>query len=145
MNDLMESEQTPLDGGGIRLPDASTREEGEISEDEDDIDADFIRNATTVITTDLDRLPPHDTPNRLTFNLPEARIGIEPEEHARPRATRPLDGYEQFSNAEEPPATSNLGNEVGQAAANLLRNSLGLTAVPCMAPLNRLWGFTKHG
>ena len=53
MNDVSESEQTPLDGGGILLPDASSREEGEVSEDEEELDADFLRSARAVITTDL--------------------------------------------------------------------------------------------
>ena len=51
MNDVIESEQTPLDGGGIPLLYASSREEGEISEDEEELDADFLRSARAVITT----------------------------------------------------------------------------------------------
>jgi len=127
MNDLIESDQTPLDGGGSPLPDASTREEGEISESDEELDADFIRNAHTMITTELDREPPRVAPARLTFILPEARVSIEPEEDPRPRATRPLDKYEQFLGTADPPAIFDLGNEARQAAADLLRNSLGLT------------------
>ena len=125
MNDLIEDEQTPLDGGGVPLPDASTREEGEISESEDELDANDIRNARTMITTDLDnREPPRVAPARLTFSLPEP---LGNEEDPNPRATRPLDRYEQFLGTADPPATADLGNETGQAAADLLRNSLGLT------------------
>ena len=96
MNDLIDDEQTPLDGGGVPLPNSSTREEGEISESDEELDADFIRNAHTLITADLDREPPCATPARLTFSLPEARVSVEPEEGPRPRVTRPLDIYEQF-------------------------------------------------
>ncbi len=77
MIDSIEDDQTPLDGGGVPLPDASTREEGEISQSDQELHADFIRNAYTMITTELDIEPPRA------------------EEDPRPRATRPLDRYEQ--------------------------------------------------
>ncbi len=54
-------------------------------------------------------------------------VTLNPEEDPKPRATRPLDRYEQFLGTADPPATSDLGNETGQAAADLLRNSQGLT------------------
>ena len=93
MNDAIEDENTPYEGGGVPIPAAATsREEGEISEDEDDIDNDFIRNATAVITTSMD--PPRAPPTRLTFSLPEHNFrGTE--------APVPL------------PSDSNLGNDVG--------------------------------
>ena len=73
---------------------ASSREEGEIFESEDEIDADANRNARTVITTELDnRDPPRVVPARLTFSLPVARGNLDPEEDPKPRATRPLDRY----------------------------------------------------
>ena len=128
MNDLTESEQTPFDDGGIPLPDASSQEDGEISENEDELDADFIRNAGAMITIDLDRDPPRTAPNNLTFSLPEARDNLNPAEDPRPRAIRwPLYRYEQFLGTADPPATSDMGNEAGQAAADSLRNSMGLT------------------
>ena len=67
MNDLIDDEQTPLDGGGVPLPNSSTREEGKISESDEELDADFIRNAHAVITTDLDKEPPRAAPARLTL------------------------------------------------------------------------------
>ena len=74
MNDLIDDEHTPLDGGGVPLPDSSIREEVEISESDEELDADFIRNGTTVITTDLGALElPRAAPTCLTFGLPEAR------------------------------------------------------------------------
>ena len=89
MSDVIEDEQTPFEGGGVPIPDGATsREEGEISEEEDDIDADFIHNAACVITIAAD--PPRAAPTRLTFSLPEAR------------------------DTEAPPANSNLGSEVGR-------------------------------
>jgi hypothetical protein len=82
MNDVIDSEQTPLDGGGFPLPDASSREESEISEDEEELDADFIRNASAVINTDLGACElPRAAPTRLTFSLPEARGNPNPEEN----------------------------------------------------------------
>jgi hypothetical protein len=128
MNDLIDDEQTPLDGGGVPLPNSSTREKGEISESDEELDADFIRNGTTVITTDLGaRELPRAAPTRLTFSLPEARGKPNPEEDPMPRATRQLDKDEQLLGTMNPPATSNIENDAGQAAADLLRNSLGLT------------------
>jgi hypothetical protein len=104
MSDFIEDEQNPFEGGGVPIPADASREEGEISEEEDDIDSDFIRHATRVITTALnDRDHPRAAPTHLTFSLPEAR------------------------GTADPPANSNLGNDAGQAAADLLRNSLGLT------------------
>jgi hypothetical protein len=128
MNDLIEDEQTPFDGGGYPIPDVSSREDGEISESEDELEADTIRNARTVITTNLDdRDPPRAAPARLTSSLPETRGNLNPEEDPKPLATRPLDRYEQFLGSADPPATSDMGNEAGQASTYLLRNFLGLT------------------
>ncbi len=45
MNDLIEDEQTPFDGGGVPIPYVSSREDGEISESEDEPDADTIRKS----------------------------------------------------------------------------------------------------
>ena len=133
MKDVIESEQTPLDGGGVPLPDASSREEGEISESEEELDADFIRNASAVITTDLGACElPCAAPARLTFNLPEARGNPNPEEDPIPRATRQLDRYEQLLGTADLPATTDLGNEAGEVAAYLLSNSLGLTEEVCV-------------
>jgi hypothetical protein len=127
MNDMIDDEHTPFDGEVPTLG-VPSREDGEISESEDEVDADDIRNARTVITTDLDnREPPRAAPARLTFSLPDARGNLDPEEDPKPRATRPLDIYEQFLGTADPPATSDMGNEAGQAAADLLRISLGLT------------------
>ena len=126
MNDLIRDEQTPLDGGDVSLPNALTREEGEISESEDELDANDIRNARTMITTDLDiREPLRVVPARLTFILPEPLGNLSPEEDPKPRATRSLDRYEHFLGTADTPATADLGNEAGQTAADLLRNSLG--------------------
>ena len=106
----------------------SSREDGEISENDDELDANGIRNARIVITTDLDnREPPRAAPASLIFSLPEPLGSLSPEEYPKPCATRPLDRYEQFLGTAELPATADLGNETGQAAADLLRNSLGLT------------------
>ena len=114
MNDLIDGEQTPLDGGGVPLPYSSTREEGEISESDEELDADFIRNGTTVITTDLGaRELPRAAPTRLTFSLPEARGNPNPEEDPMPRATRQLDRDEQFLGTVNPPATSDLEDDTG--------------------------------
>jgi hypothetical protein len=106
MSSVIEDENTPFEGGGVPIPVVATsREEGEISEEEDDINADFIRNATTVITTASD--PPRAALTRLTFGLPEHNF----------RGTEaPV----------SPPATSILGNNTWQAAAYSLRISLGL-------------------
>ncbi len=103
MNDLIEDEQTPFEGGGVPFPSDASREEGEISEEEDDINSDFIRTTTTVVTALDDCNPPRAAPTRLTFGLPEAR------------------------GTAVKPANSELENEVGLVAADLLRNSLGLT------------------
>ena len=112
MNDFIEHEQTPLDNGGVPLPDAPTREEGEILESEDELDANDIRNARTVITSHLDsRKPPRAAPARLTFSLPEPLGNLSHEEDPEPRATRSLDRYEQFLGTADPPATADLGNE----------------------------------
>ena len=73
MNDFIEDEQTPFEGGGVPIPGVTSREEGEISEEEDDINSDFIRNGTAVVTALDDRNPPGVAPNSLTFSLPEAR------------------------------------------------------------------------
>jgi len=128
MNEVIESEQTPLDGGGVPLPNASCREEGEISKSEVELDANFIRNASAVITTDLGACElPRAAPARLTFSLPEARGNPNPEEDPIPHATRQLDRYEELLGTADPPATTNLGNEAGQAAKDLLRNSPCLT------------------
>ena len=129
MNDSIEDEQTPLDGGDVPLPDASSREDGdEISENDDELYANDIRNARTVITTDLDnREHPRAAPARLTFSFPKSLGNLSPEEYPKPRATRPFDRDEQFLGTDEPPATADLGNETGLAVADLLRNSLGLT------------------
>ena len=92
MNDLIEDDQTLFDGGGVPILDVSSREDGEISESEYELDVDAIRNARTVITTDLNnRDPPHAAPARLTFSLPEARSNLNPEEEPKPRSARPLD------------------------------------------------------
>ncbi len=78
MNDLIDDEQTPFDGE-VRTLGVSSREHGEISESEDEIDADAICNARTVRTTSLyNRDPPRDAPDRLTFSLPDARGNLEP-------------------------------------------------------------------
>ncbi len=64
VNDLIEDEQNSFDG---RVPtlDVSNRDDGEISESEDELDADAIRNASTAIATDLDnRDPPRAAPAR---------------------------------------------------------------------------------
>ena len=128
MNDLIDDEETPLDGEGVPLQDSSTREEGEISESDEELDADFIRNGTEVITTDLGaRELPRAAPTRLTFSLPEARSNPNPEEDPMPRANRQLDRDEQLLGIANPPAPSNLESDGVQAAADLLRNSLGLT------------------
>jgi hypothetical protein len=95
MNDVIESEQTPLDGGGVPLPDASSREEGEISESEEELDADFIRTASTFITTDLGACElPRAAPARLILSVPEARGNPNPDVGPIPRATRQLDRYD---------------------------------------------------
>ena len=103
MSSVIEDENTPFEGGGVPIPVlATSREDGEISEEEDDINADFIRNATTVITTAAD--PPRAAPTRLTFGLPERNS----------RGTEaPV----------SPPANSNLADNTGQAAADSLRIS----------------------
>ena len=89
MNDLIDDELTPLDGGGVPFPHSSTREKGEISESDEELDADVIRNGTTVITTELGvRELPRAVPTRLTFNGPEARGYPNPEQDPMPRATR---------------------------------------------------------
>ncbi len=127
MSDVIDDEQTPFDGGvpTLRVP---SREDGEISESEDEVDADTIRNARTIIPTSCEnRAPTRGAPARLTFSLPDVRDNMDPEEDSKPRATRPLDRYEQFIGTAEPPATSDLGNEARQVAADLLRNSLVLT------------------
>ena len=103
MNDSIEDEQTPLDGGGVPLPDASSWEDGDISENDDELDANVIRNARTVITTDLDnRESPRAAPARLTFGLPEPLGNLSPEKYPKPRANRPLDRYEQFLGTAKP-------------------------------------------
>ncbi len=56
---------------------------------------------------------------RLTFSLPEARDNLNPEEDPKPRAIWPLDRYEHFLGTADPPATSNMGNESGQVAAEM--------------------------
>ena len=106
MSSVIEDENTPFEGGGVPIPVlATSREEGEISEEEDDINADFIRNATTVITIAADT--PRAAPTLLTFGLPEHNF----------RGTEaPV----------SPPANSNMGNNVGHVAADSLRTSLGL-------------------
>ena len=106
MSSVIEDENTPFEGGGVPIPVlATSREEGEISKEEDDINADFIRNATTLITTVAD--PPRVAPTRLSFGLPEHNF----------RGTKaPVSS----------PANSNLENNTGQAAADSLRISLGL-------------------
>ena len=126
MNDVIDDELTPFDGEVLTLG-VPSRKDGEISESEDEVDADAIRNARIVITTSFDsRDHPRAAPARLTFSLPDARDEIDPEEDPKPRATRHLDGYEQILGTADPPATSDLGNEAGQAAADLLRNYLCL-------------------
>ena len=50
MNDFIEDEHTPFEGGRVPIPGVASREEGEISEKEDDINSGFIRTATTVVT-----------------------------------------------------------------------------------------------
>jgi hypothetical protein len=128
MNDLIDDEETPLDGEGVPLQDSSTREEGEISESDEELDADFIRSGTTVITTDLGACElPRAAPTRLTFSLLEARGNPNPVENPMFRATRQLDRDEQLLGIANPPAPSNLESDVVQVAADLLRNSLGLT------------------
>jgi len=73
MNDLIDDEQTLFDGEVTTLG-VSSSEDGEISESEDEIDADAIRNARTVITTSLhNRDPPRAAPDRLTFSLSDVR------------------------------------------------------------------------
>ena len=69
MNDFIEDEKTPFEGGGVPIPGAASREEGEASENKDEINSDFIRTATTVNTALDDRNTPRAAPNRLTFNL----------------------------------------------------------------------------
>jgi hypothetical protein len=127
MNDMIDDEQILFDGEVPTLG-VPSRENGEISESEDEVGADDIRNARTVITTSFDnRDPPRAAPARLTFSLPDVRDKLDLEEVPKPRATRPLDIYEHFLGTADPPVTSDMGNEAGQAAADLLRNSLGLT------------------
>ena len=106
MNGLIDDEQTPLDGGGVPLPDSSTLEEGEISESYEKLDADFIRSGTTVITTDLGACElPRAAPTRLTFSLPEARGNPTPEKNPMHLANRQLDRDEQLFRHCEPART----------------------------------------
>ncbi len=112
-----------------RLP---VTEDGEVSESEDEIDADFLRNAKTVVTPFVDsfdeRVPPRAASARLNFHIPNDSDALGFEENPRPSTTRPLDRIEQLFVVADPPVTSNkLGNEAGQDAAELPRDSLGLT------------------
>ena len=122
MNDFIEDEQTPFEGGGVPIPGAANREDGEISVEEDDMDADFMRNATSVVRGLGDRNPSRVAPTRLTFSLPEA------------------------GGTAVPPANSQVENETGIAAANLLRNSLGLTeeGSALHSSIKSVWGCTMH-
>ena len=97
MNDLIDDEQNSLDGGGVPLPNSLTWEEGEISESDEEFDADLIRNGTTIITTDLGaRELLRAAPTRLTFSLPEARGNSNPEENPMSRTSRQLDRDEHL-------------------------------------------------
>jgi hypothetical protein len=127
MNDVIDDDQTPYDGEFPTLG-VPSREDGDVSKSEDEVDADAISTLRIVITTSFDNLePPRAAPARLNFSLPDARDNLDPEEEPKPRATGPLGRYEQFLGTSDPPATTDMGNEAGQAAADLLRNSLGLT------------------
>ena len=70
---------------------------------------------------------PRAAPTRLAFNLLETRGNPNLEEDPMSRATLQLDRNEQLLGTANPPATSDLEIDDGQAAADLLRNSLGIT------------------
>jgi hypothetical protein len=90
MNDMIDDEQTPIDGE-VPTSGVPSREDGEILESEDEVDADAIRNARTIITISFDnRDPPRVAPARLAFSFPDARDNLDPEEDPKPRAIRPL-------------------------------------------------------
>ena len=114
---MIDDELTPLDGGGVPLPDSSTPFEGEILESDEELDADFIRNGTTSITTDLGarELPRAALTRLITFSLPETRGNPYPEQDPMPRATRQLDRDEQLLGTVNPPATFDLENDARQA------------------------------
>ena len=79
------------------MPDSSTREDGEISESDEELDADFIRSGTIVITAGLGACElPRAAPIRLAFSLPEARGNPNPEENPMHRGNRQLDRDEQL-------------------------------------------------
>jgi hypothetical protein len=131
MSDMNEFEETLASRGVLILGgDASANEEAEEEEENDDItNANNIRQAHTVVTTRDAALP--DNTNlprtRLTFSIeaPVARNALGLAEDPR---LRPLDRDEQFATeTDQPVGSSELGNAAGIVAADLLRESLGLT------------------
>jgi hypothetical protein len=134
MSDMNEHEET-LASGEVPIPGAegSANEEDGQEKDADDItNADNIRQAHAVVTARVDA-PPDNTNlprTRLTFivEAPVARNSLGPTEDPRPSELRPLDRYEQFAmETDQPAGSSDLGNAASIDAADLLRESLGLT------------------
>ena len=135
MSAMHEDEETLLSGGvPIRGDTSSAIEDGEIvDEDSDDITApDNIRMAHTVVTVRRDA-PPNiaDLPRTLPPPLSgatDARDALGLEEDPRSSQSGPLDRYEQVAaETDQPSGSAELGNSVGQAAADMLRESLVLT------------------
>ncbi len=124
MNELIQYEDSPFDGGVSKLVVSKSADE-EVSESEDEVDADFIRSAKNVAAPYVDslaeRAPLRAAPTRLTFHIPNDSDALDSEEDPRPGTTRPLDKCEQFLGVADPPVASKLRNEAGQAAADLLK------------------------
>ncbi len=94
MNNRALYEDSLFDGG-VSIRDAPTSAEEEILESEDEVDADFIRHAMTVVAPPADSIdwdaPP---PARLTFHLPDCRDTIRSEGEPSPGTARPLNQRE---------------------------------------------------
>ncbi len=116
MSDLIQYEDNPFNGGVSKRGDPKSAEE-EISESEDEVDADFIRNAKTVVAPSVDsfdaRVPPRAAPARLTFHLPDAKDTQDSEEDPSPGTTQPLNKCEQLLDAADPPVAFEVRNEAG--------------------------------
>ena len=112
---------------------SSVNEEDDQEEDPEDITSvDNIRQTRDVVTARADALPDNSNlpRTRLAFSVeaPVARNTLGLAEDPRPGELGPLDRYEQFAvEIDQPAGNSDLGNAACIAAADLRRESLGLT------------------